>query len=181
MRQIILFIFLFFLHFGLYSQNSAVIWNGNITTVDNFNLNMKNYIGKKIIIATFDASRPDTTFLLSLDSLNLRLWNNVSIIAVPVSDFGAPISSISLISLIRFLHLSYPVTQISKGKRGSGQLGLLQWVTTTSSSNHFNSDLLNSCNIYIVSTHSVLYAMLPSTTNFSGGLLNDCLAKDPSE
>src|ERR1700683_708390 len=122
---------LFFLLFGLPALTISAQVNENIreikfTTIDNYLLDMKYYEGEKIVIATVDASNINSTFLLSLDTL-IHTWiGKIGVIVVPISDYGEPISSSSLVSVIRdSLKISYPLTAISRGNKGIGQHELL--------------------------------------------------------
>jgi len=142
---------------------------------------MRNYPRMKIIIATLDASNLNPTYMLSLDTFYRKVMSSAVVIAIPVNDFGIPVDTSYLVRLIDSLHISYPVTMISKGKRGVGQHPLMTWVTTNSIKNHFNINLQQPGQVFIISTTGVLYGELPPYVPLNGQLISDGLSKEVNE
>jgi hypothetical protein len=157
------------------------ISNLNFSSIDNIKMDMKKCIGKKIVLATFDASRINTNYLLSLDTLNRKYHDSIVVIGIPVTDFGSAVATSYILKVIDSLNLSYPLTPLAKGKRGAGQLPLMTWVTTNSVKNPFNIDLENAGQIFVISTTGILYTNLPPYSPPNGQWMKNVLENEVTE
>ena len=101
-----------------YSQNNADLWSIKFYTVDSFKVDMNYYKGKTIIIATIDASNPNRSQLLYLDSLNRDTSSAVGVIGIFINDFGKAKKREVLLDIIRQGNgLSFPITDVVKIKK----------------------------------------------------------------
>jgi hypothetical protein len=166
----------------LSAQPAGDIWNVKFYTIDNYALDMRLCAGKKIVIVSFDASNPNFSLLGGLDSLVRRAGGNMAAIAIPVLDFGEPMQKSLLLSKMRdSLQLAIPVAAISYGKRGRNQHLLMQWLTTSSKKNHFNINLEQPEEIFIVSTQGLLYGVLHPGSSPNWKLVSEILSREPAE
>jgi glutathione peroxidase-family protein len=167
--------------FKIAAQNTQGISNIKFTTINNIDVDMKNYQRMKIIVVTLDASNINSSYMLSLDTFYRKVIQKAVVIAVPVNDFGIPVEPSNLVRLIDSLHISYPVTMISKGKRGPGQHPLMTWITTTSTKNHFNMDLQRPGQMFLVSTTGVLYGELQAFAPLNEKMVSDGMSNEVTE
>ncbi len=142
---------------------------------------MKKCAGKKIILATLDASKINLQYLLSLDTLNRKHHDSIVVIGIPVTDFGSPVATSYILKLIDSLNLSYPLIPPGKGKKGAGQVPLMTWVTTNSAKNPFNIDLESVGQLFVISTTGFLYANLPPYTPPNGQWMKNVLGNEVTE
>jgi glutathione peroxidase-family protein len=166
---------------GLFAQATQDVRILQLTTINGLPVNMRNFIGQKIIIVTIDASNVNMPYLKSLDSLSRNSVGNIAIIGVPVNDFGAAISDSSLVAIIDSLHISIPVMPIGKGKRGNGQNSLMSWITSTSPNNPFNIDLQQPGEVFVISGKGVLYGVLPAYSPLGGTSVSKAIAGEPAQ
>lgn len=164
-------------------NNQENIWQLGFYSIDSFYVDMKFYARKKIIIYAFDASNPNIQTLKSLDSLNRNGRNILGVIGIPVSDFGTAKSKKFLLSIIQdSIKLSFPIANISKGKKGSvDQHSLLHWITNSSKKNHFNIDIDEPNQFYIISTQGILYTVLGKDIDLLSKTMIGILNNEPME
>jgi glutathione peroxidase-family protein len=174
--MIFCFLFLFF----KYASALDDIYGIRFMGLDSNEIKLNQFAGKQIIVFAFDASNPEIKLMKSLDSIYRNSNGGIVIIGIPVNDIdiNPAYSNTSLLSLIRdSLNISYPIAQVSHGKRGINQHPLMRWITTTSRKNHFNIDLDNSSEIFAVSSDGVLYGVLqngmPSDKKIINYILNN--------
>jgi len=166
------------LHFTISAQSISTV---NFVGLNGSKINLGSYCGKKIIIIAFDAGNPDKKQLKSFDTLYRKSNKNIVVIGIPVNDFGSPMPTIALLSLLKdSLNISYPIAAISKGKKGVGQHPLMRWLTTLSKTNHFNNiDLEKAGEVFLISTHGVLYGVLPMGLPLSSSFAHTVLNSNP--
>lgn len=132
-----------------------------ITGLNQEVISVADYKTKKIVVVEFDASAPDRTQLLLLDKLYKKFTGQWMVIGVPVKDFGIPMSALALKKLVRdTLKITFPVAEISTGKKGTGQNLLLKWLTSKSLNGHFDRDLEIAGEIFFITEKGILYATL---------------------
>src|SRR5260370_33070358 len=117
MSNAIFFILNIFLTQPSLQDSTVNLFELHFNSIDGVMLNMSDYQNKHLLIAEFDASNPDREELLSLDSLYKTDTAHISIIAVPVLDFGSLINIEDLKMLLRdSLGLSYTITDTGYAK-----------------------------------------------------------------
>jgi glutathione peroxidase len=152
--------------------------------LDGTQINMSDYRGKKIIIVEYDAANPDRKQLLSLDSLYKNNISSLVVIAIPVSDFGSNPANAAIKKLWRdTLKLSYTVTKISKAKKATGaaQHKLLRWVTGKDMNNHFDTDIDNDGELFVISEQGRLFANLKNKPDMMGWVMKNILNQHVSD
>ncbi|MDX2048316.1 MAG: hypothetical protein SFU87_16115 [Chitinophagaceae bacterium] len=165
--KLFLIAFLFILAVSAASGQSSTLYNLNFPGLDSDTIRLNNYQGKKVIVVEFHAGQPDIQNLLFLDTLYRNHAAQIVVIAVPVDDFGTPMSSAALRNLLRdTLQVIFPVAGISKAKKqnGSNQHELLKWLTHKSQNWRFDADVTVSGEVYVVNENGVLFATLKQQT-----------------
>lgn len=130
-------------------------------------INMSEYAGKKILIIVLDASAPDTTQLQMLDSFYVANNPALSIIALPADDFGIPPDDSTLsVYLTNQLGLHYVIAQTGTAEKNSdNQQVLLKWLTHVSDNMHFDNDITEGGQIYLIDERGILYGLLGKRTS----------------
>jgi glutathione peroxidase len=148
--------------------------------LDNNQINMLDYKGKKIIIVECDAAKPDRKQLLALDTLYKNDSSRLVVIAIPVSDFGSNPSKAEIKKLWQdTLKLSYVITKISKAKKtnGSAQHKVLRWLTGKDQNNHFDTDVDNDGELFVISEQGRLFACLKEKPDLNGRMMKNILSQ----
>ncbi|WP_157576811.1 hypothetical protein [Asinibacterium sp. OR53] len=161
-----------------FSPFNSSLYQLSCKGIDHQLINLAAFKGRKILIAVIDAGKLNRTQLLSLDSLQHS--GPVAVIAVPVTDFNGALPEVQLRSLLQdSLKLSFPVTEISKAqkKQGSGQTPLLGWLTHRLQNGHFDQDIEEAGQLFVISESGVLYATLKGIGLPNGGVVRDIIAK----
>ncbi len=165
-------------------QDSTVnLYDLHFNSIDSVMVNMSDYQNKHLLIVEFDASNPDREELLSLDSLYKTDTAYISIIAVPVLDFGDTVNIEEMKTLLRdTLGLSYTITDTGYAKSDAGlnQHILLKWVTHKSDNGHVDNDVTEAGQFYIVSTSGILYGSLTRQNIADKDLINFLINNEPA-
>jgi glutathione peroxidase-family protein len=125
-------------------------------------ISMSAFKEKKIIITAFSTSHPDGGYLKYLNYLQ-KNDNALKVIAVPALDFGGSISDEKLLKLKDSLGLSITITKpgyVQKVK-GGNQHRLFKWLTKTEENSHFDRDVEQYDQLYLISRKGTLYAVFP--------------------
>src|SRR5260221_9253247 len=124
-------------------------------------LSLSTFKGKKIVVIEFDANNYDKAQLLMLDSFQ-RSNAQIRVIAVPAKDFSPSTNSQRIVNLSRSLNLSFIMTQpaLIKKASGSNQEALFRWLTHSSNNNHFDGDVDQPGQIYLINEKGILYGVL---------------------
>jgi len=155
---------------GIYSQQ--------IQTLTGNTVSLNSYAGKKILIAVCSAQSPDLARLSSLDSLGKKNTTSLQIIVIPVLDMGAAATSVNLKSiLIDSMHLALVIAQAADGTKtaGSNQQALMKWLTDKNSNIHFDNDLQNLSQMFVIGENGLLYAELFGPGDLTNGNLTGVL------
>ena len=133
-------------------------------TLNNGQISLATYRGKKVLISLFDAGNPNRKWLAALDTLYLQNINSIVVIAVPVTNFQAAVHDINSLKKLIYdtLKLSYPVTAVSKAKKTDGvaQHSLLAWLTNINQNAHFDVDIDKVGEMFVLSENGKLFARL---------------------
>jgi len=181
MKKILLFLSVFICSFSAFEKN---IYTLHFKNLDKEDISMYSYKGKKILIVEFNAGNPDRKQLRSLDTLFRQLKTYLVVVAIPVEDFGMAMPEKSLVTLLRdSMDLSYPIAAISKAKKdkGTAQHALLQWLTNKANNQHFNTDIEEDGQMYIVSETGVLYASVKKSVSPTGRVFKELLGQQVHE
>ncbi len=154
--------------------NETSIYSISLQTIDGNNVSLSSYQGKKLIIIEFNAQDPASGQLQYFDSLHML--DNIRVVAVPAVDFGE-INSVDQIKNMRdSLNLHLVITMPSAVKRTSGaeQHPLFNWLTHVNSNGHFDNDVEETGQIFIIGAQGTLYSLLKKETPHSviAGALN---------
>jgi glutathione peroxidase len=157
MKKTILFNLFILLLFSLESS----IYDINIRTINDDQVNMSAFKNKRILITTIKAKNPDFKHLQYLQSLQ-NADTALKIIAVPSLDFGGTGEVQELISLKNSMALNYIILKpvFTKKNTGSLQNDLLRWLTNANDNIHFNVDVKGIGQYFIVNKKGQLYSVL---------------------
>lgn len=126
----------------------------------------EGYSGKKLLVVVLNAAAPDRQQLQMIDSFYNANKAVLSVIAVPVDDFGTPLSNTDLSSYLKdSLSLQFPIAQTGKGSKVNedDQHPLLQWLTRVDLNRHFDKDITTDGISYLISESGVLYGLFQQT------------------
>lgn len=137
------------------------IYDLQIETAQGQLINMSQFKGKKILIASVSPEILETNKLSFLDSIQ-DAYPTIVVIAVPAKDFGGnrneEIVATAKNAPTRKIILT-PLADVKKSK-ASVQHPLLRWLTDASANTHFDADAETDDQLYVVSESGVLYAVL---------------------
>lgn len=125
-------------------------------------INMSAYSGKQILIAVVNASTSDNQFLKSLDTLSRSRKGQLVVIAIPVMDYGINLTKTDMIlKLTDSLLLSYVIADTSYSKSNLHTVHpLINWLTKKELNKHFDGEIKQDGEIFIINSSGVLYAKL---------------------
>lgn len=145
-------------------------------------IRMSNYTGKKLVVLEFNAASPDAFQLKSLDTLYKSSKGQFEVIAIPVNDFGTPMESNALKSMLKdSLRLTYLIGDpgIAQKSAGSSQHPLLKWLTDVNDNLHFDDDITEDGKMFILSDTGTLYAILNKGFRPNNPLMQTILNNEP--
>lgn len=181
MKKILLLLSVIICSFSVLEKD---IYALHFKSLDKEDISMSSYKGKKILIVEFNAGNPDRRQLRALDTLFRQIKTYLVVVAVPVEDFGTAMPEKSLVKLLRdSLGLGYPVAAVSKAKKNKGtdQHTLLQWLTDKANNKHFDTDVEEDGQMYLVSETGVLYASVKKSISPTGRIFKNLLGQQVPE
>ena len=145
-------------------------------------IQLSSFAGKPTVVFEFKASNSSASQLQSLDTLYRNSHGQLNVIAIPVQDFGAVSAADSLNLLVSSLGLSYSIAGTGYAQKSSGlnQQVLLRWITHVGSNGHFDEDISEEGDIFIISATGILYATLSRTFSCNGPEIKQVLNNPPS-
>jgi glutathione peroxidase len=167
------------IHAKAFSQTSGM-YTLQLHSIDNGNINMASYQGKKILVVVFDASNPDQYLLQSLDILYTNNSAAMNVIAIPAKNFGSEISFENLRKLVAdTLKLSYLVVMPDYVKKTdlSNQNTLMAFLTNINSNGHFDDDIVNAGEMFWISEQGKLFARLKENVLLNSVFMTNQLTK----
>jgi len=180
-----LFIYLFCMFWSNILLAQAAVMPGQIPAIQGNTITMSSYSGKKIVVAVCSAAAPDVARLKLLDTLQKSNPQNIQVIVMPIQDFdGTAVNNKLKTQLIDSLQLSVAIAVPGKGQRaaGSSQQILLAWLTNKNSDIHFDVDIENPFQVFVLSESGMVYAVLHGAGDVSAGILKTVLsAKSPDQ
>lgn len=173
----IIFILLLSIPVCMFSQQD--LYNITFQDIKNNQVSVNSFSGKKIVISVIDASNPNERYLKMLDTLYRNNTTNVQVIAVPAFNFANAISNDSLAAIYNRLHLGYIISKPAKGKKADGdqQHRLLQWLTHSDSNRHFDNDVEEAGQLYVITENGVLYAAMKSKISPTSATMNKIISR----
>lgn len=182
MKKIIILVIL--LQNLLYVTAQKNIHNSSFKNIDNKEVSLKDYKGKKLILFVCDAENPDLRQLDALDSLYRSKPEKLGVIVIPVSDFGNTSNESKLKKLFK-QERSYQIqfAKVSKASKSSGsqQHELLKWVTDKEENKRFNKDITGTGEMFVVGENGKLFARLKKPIPLNGPLMKKILDQTVSD
>lgn len=160
------FMFLFF---------RTSIYDLQIQTIEGNTINMSDFKGRKILIASTSPGNLETGRLAFMDSLQLAN-PAVVVIAVPASDFGGSRNTEILSAIKDNSSRKIIVTALAEVKKAKQKSPLMKWLTNEADNFHFNADVATDDQLYVISESGVLFAVMEKGAPAS--LINQLLAQD---
>lgn len=149
---------------GIWALSQQDFYSLSFKDLGNNQVSMRSYSGKKVVIAVFDAAKPNEEFLKKLDTLYRNNSSTLQVIAVPVKDFDNVAGNEQLTNLYNHLQLGFVISMAGNGKKtsGSGQHGILHWVTNKSANKHFDIDVEEPGQLFVIDETGNLFAVIKS-------------------
>lgn len=144
-----------------YTPNAKDPYHISLSTIEGEKLDLADWKGRKIIIAAFDAFVPDPAFFQYIDSLQSE-EKNTRVIAFPALDFQGKKNVEKMQDLKDSLKMKIVIAEpayIKKESR-SKQHPLFSWITNVSQNDHFDIEIEEPNQIFIISPKGTLYACL---------------------
>jgi glutathione peroxidase-family protein len=129
-------------------------------------IHMSDYAGKKILVAVYDPARLDSAalhLLKLLDTVYKKNSSIVQVIAVPMTDNGLGMRKEDLKQFLQsMLKVSFAIAEPTNVKKQSGlkQEPLLKWLTDKKQNQHFDLDISQGGQIFIINETGNLFAEL---------------------
>lgn len=162
----------------LYVTAQKNIYNSSFKNIDNKDVSMKDYKGKKLILFVCDAENPDLRQIDALDSLYASRKGMLAVIIIPVSDFGSKANEAKLKKMFSN-DRSYQIqfAKVSKASKANGnqQHELLKWVTDKEENKRFNKDISGTGEMFVVGENGKLFARLKKPIPLNGPLMKKIL------
>jgi glutathione peroxidase len=179
-----LFILFILLQNLLHVTAQKNIHNSNFKNIDNQDISLKDFKGKKLILFVCDAENPDLRQLDALDSLYKTRKDKLAVIVIPVSDFGNT-SNESKLKKIFKQERAYQIqfAKVSKASKANGnqQHALLKWVTDKEENKRFNKDITGAGEMFVVGENGKLFARLKKPVPLNGPLMKKILDQTVSD
>ena len=171
------FFFLLVIFYSGEVLSQSNVYNISIETIDGKTIQLSDFKGKKIVVATFSPDRLKYGGLSYLDSLQIE-YPSVTILIVPAGDFGGQNDSLIITDIIKnisSLNVTIGAECAVKKDKGSRQHPLLKWLTTAASNVHFDNDVETDEQLFIISESGILYAVL--VNEISGNIIKNVLSQ----
>jgi len=172
-------IYILLLSSPLLAFSQQALYNIAFRDIQNNEVSLNSFSGKKVVIAVINGAAPEELFLKKLDTLYRNNSAVLQVIAVPVSDFGTPVSNESLLAIYNRLNLGFIMTRAGKGKKTNGdhQLSLLQWLTHSDANKRFDNDVEEPGQLFVISETGLLYAVMKSKVSPTGATMNKVISQ----
>ena len=169
----------------LFAQDAPGLYDHSFYTIDNYKVDMSFYKGKTLIIATFDASKPEKSPLRYLDSINKNSKSEVFVIGIFISDFGKSKKHEALLDHIRSGNgLSFPISQVVRAGKNqqdeNDHFALLEWLRKSSGNKQFRVEFDEPDKLFVISKTGTLYAVLSGKSASSETRMTEILKSQPN-
>lgn len=145
-------------------------------------LDIAAYKGQKVILAICRADGADQQRLLRLDSLQKAFDGKIPVILVALSDLQEDVADSRRRVALDSVPASLTLSSAVRGRRASGeqQHPLLRWLTHTELNTHFNSEIQDEDQLYVISESGELYADLKGDIDLGSDFMQRVLQRaDP--
>lgn len=148
-----------------------------IQSLDGRVIDMNNFKGKKIVVASVSPDNLQNHRLSFLDSLQASN-PSVVIIGVPAFDFGGSKNEEIMGDIKKNISSHVIITTPGEVKKDKGvnQNKLLRWLTNAADNSHFNGDVVTDDQLYFISESGTLYAVLEKGASVK--LIDDLLKQE---
>lgn len=161
----------------LFPQNG--IYNIQFKDLNGNTIDMASYRGKEIIVAVFSTKGSDLAEWRLLDSLYQKNKDHLVVIALLADDLGPIASGTALNSQVfqHTIHISFPVAAIAKGKKDQGinQQPLLHWLTNKGENSHFDLDIVEDGQLFVINESGRLFAVLKKKALYTKRIMDRIL------
>jgi len=129
--------------------------NGNV-------ISLRSFTGKKVIIFPFNGRHPDLQTLRILDSVAVKNQDSVVVLAFPALDFDstATIQMVDKMHDSLGLHLTAGQPVWAEKTSSRGQDPIFQWLTSMDQNHHFNRDVEEEGQLFVISKRGMLYSVI---------------------
>lgn len=143
------------------------LYNIHFTTLDGQEITMSSFTGKKIVIVPVNGTYADSSLLKKIDTLQKTSPDSLVAIAVPAIDLNAAINESNLVNLQNTLQLNIIISKPGKTAKSAGddQHPLFKWLTRINENTHFDRDVNEAGQLFIISKNGTLYGILGHETS----------------
>ncbi len=144
------------------------LWDIQLQALDGRTINMQDFKGKKIVVATVSAQKLKDGILTFLDSIQAA-YPSAVVIAVPAADYGGSLTTDTIMNDVKNMGLIKSVVTLPalvKKENGINQNLLAAWLTYPENNRHFDADVSADYQVFIISESGVLYAELQENISF---------------
>lgn len=140
-------------------------------------VSLSDFKGKRLVVATIAKENLETKTAFSYWDSIQRANPQIKFFIIPVNDFGADSSGEISSSLSRSSPSGLFLSQTVSAKKGSGekQDPFIRWLTNGSENGHFDMDVSDDQQMFVISEAGVLYAVVGKGT--SRKILNEILSQ----
>jgi glutathione peroxidase len=159
MKYILFFIFFYCCQVSAQSN----IYDFRVQTKNGKSINLQDFKGKKILIASVGAKNLQEKSAFSYWDSIQTANPKIAIIIIPSDDFSEADSISASVDGIKVPPSSKTTVSASvsvKKDKGDRQNPLMQWLTHAGQNTHFDADVTTEKQLYIISESGVLYAVL---------------------
>jgi len=144
------------------------LWEIQFQTLDGKTINMHDFKGKKILIASVSPEKLRNGSLKFLDSVQAA-YPAAVVIAIPAADYGDTLITDIIMNEIKN-SVSYQsvvtVPALVKKESGINQFSLAAWLTHHEINGHFDADVSTDYQVFIISESGILYTELQEDITF---------------
>jgi glutathione peroxidase-family protein len=141
---------------------SDSVYTLSVTALDGTTTSLSGFSGRKLLVFPFTADSSSRQLLLAMDSLQQADADSLVVIGVPALDFDSSLTIPSVTALKDSLGIGLRITQpgyVTKAA-GSTQLPVFQWLTSLSHNGHFDRDVNQEGQLFVVDKTGVLYSII---------------------
>lgn len=125
-------------------------------------ISLRSFTGKKVIIFPINGRHPDLQTLRILDSVAVKNQDSIVVLGFPALDFDSTATTqmVGKMHDSLGLHLTFgqPVWAGKTSLRG--QNPIFQWLTSMDQNHHFNRDVEEEGQLFVVSKRGMLYSVI---------------------
>ena len=181
MKEFIITIFFVFVWALAFPQTNA--FSQLLQTKSRGQVSLSSFSHKKILIVVCSAFNPDVSRLHALDNLAKANLATLQVVVVPLIDIDSPAIKSGTPSLVLdTMKSNFIICIAGNGKKSASgsQVPLLGWLTKKTGNIHFDNDMQNSSQMFVIGENGILYAELFGANDLTNGNLTGVLnARSP--